>query len=128
MTSAYRPLLDKLGLTYPQYLVMLVLWEDQELAIKEIGARLFLDSGTLTPMIKRMERAKLVRRVRDQDDERFVRVALASAGKALRARALDVPQQLACRVGMSYDEAMSLRRQVSRITEALCAVTKSEDS
>src|SRR4030095_8240519 len=74
----YKPLLDKLGLTYPQYLVMLVLWEEDGLPVKEIGERLFLDSGTLTPLLKRLEAAGLVKRTRSKEDERQVIVALTT--------------------------------------------------
>lgn len=121
MTTAYRPMLDALGITYPQYLVLLVLWESDKLNITDIGARLHLDSGTLTPMIKRMERGGLVRRVRDRDDERCVRVMLAAGGRALKSRAATIPRKLACKVGITHEEAMKLRQQVARITEALCA-------
>jgi MarR family transcriptional regulator, organic hydroperoxide resistance regulator len=95
LTAAYRPLLADLGLTYPQYLVMLVLWEDDGLAVGEIGERLALDSGTLSPLLRRLEAAGLVHRVRDRSDERRVTVHLTSAGRDLEARAADVPAELA---------------------------------
>src|SRR5450631_1070027 len=82
----YKPLLDRLGLTYPQYLVMLVLWERDGLAVKEIGERLFLDSGTLTPLLKRLEAAHLVKRTRSSADERQVLVALTAQGAGLREK------------------------------------------
>jgi DNA-binding MarR family transcriptional regulator len=84
----YKPLLDRLGLTYPQYLVMLVLWERDGLSVKEIGERLYLDSGTLTPLLKRMEAAHLLKRTRSAADERQVLVALTAQGAALRDRLL----------------------------------------
>src|SRR5262245_14520538 len=87
MTKVYKPILSELGLTYPQYLVMLVLWEHGELAISELGARLTLDSGTLTPLLKRLESAGLVLRERDAKDERRVLVSLTESGRALRASA-----------------------------------------
>lgn len=124
MTAAYRPMLEELGLTYPQYLVMIVLWESDDLTIKALGERLYLDSGTLTPMIKRMERAGLLKRTRDEHDERNVRVTLTRQGRALRKQATEVPQKMACLVGISFEEAMALRRQAARITEALCRTTK----
>jgi DNA-binding MarR family transcriptional regulator len=95
LTAAYRPLLADLGLTYPQYLVMLVLWEDDGLAVGEIGERLALDSGTLSPLLRRLEAAGLVHRVRDESDERRVTVHLTAAGRDLEARAADVPAELA---------------------------------
>jgi DNA-binding MarR family transcriptional regulator len=95
LTAAYRPLLADLGLTYPQYLVMLVLWEDDGLAVGEIGERLALDSGTLSPLLRRLEAAGLVHRVRDEADERRVTVHLTAAGQDLEARAADVPAELA---------------------------------
>jgi len=95
LTAAYRPLLADLGLTYPQYLVMLVLWEDDGLAVGEIGERLALDSGTLSPLVRRLEAAGFVHRVRDQADERRVTVHLTPAGRELEARAADVPAELA---------------------------------
>jgi DNA-binding MarR family transcriptional regulator len=86
MTKLYKPLLEDIGLTYPQYLVMLVLWEGDQLMVSELGERLYLDSGTLTPLLKRLEAAGLLTRLRDAQDERRVRIALTDAGRALRAR------------------------------------------
>src|ERR1700732_3312744 len=90
----YKPLLDRLGLTYPQYLVMLVLWERDDVPVKDIGERLFLDSGTLTPLLKRLEAAGLLRRTRSVDDERQVLIALTAQGQALREKARTVPQSI----------------------------------
>lgn len=101
LTRAYQPLLEPLGLTYPQYLVMLVLWEGKALSVSELGARLGLDSGTLTPLLKRLEEAKLVERRRDADDERVVHISLSAAGSALQERARQVPVELACRAGFT---------------------------
>src|SRR6201994_3810823 len=86
----YKPLLDRLGLTYPQYLVMLVLWERDDVPVKEIGEKLFLDSGTLTPLLKRLEAAHLVKRTRSSEDERQVLVALTAQGTGLRDKAKTV--------------------------------------
>src|ERR1700676_5631946 len=91
---AYKPLLDRLGLTYPQYLVMLVLWERDGLPVKDIGERLFLDSGTLTPLLKRMETAELIKRTRSTEDERQGRIALTARGHALQEKATAVPQAI----------------------------------
>jgi DNA-binding MarR family transcriptional regulator len=98
MTRLYRPLLGRLGLTYPQYLVMLVLWQSTPCSVSELGERLMLDSGTLTPLLKRLEAAGLVLRERDAADERRVLVSLTPAGMALRDPAGEVPRAMACRV------------------------------
>lgn len=108
MTRAYAPLLDPLGLTYPQYLVLLVLWEQDDVPVKAIGERLVLDSATLTPLLKRLEHAGLVLRSRDVDDERVVRIRLSKAGKALRAKAQKLPAELACRAGFEVDDASAV--------------------
>ncbi|WP_374350583.1 MarR family winged helix-turn-helix transcriptional regulator [Chitinimonas sp.] len=109
VTRCYQPLLEQLGLTYPQYLVMLVLWQDDELTVKGIGERLKLDSGTLTPLLKRMEQAGLLRRERRADNEREVRICLSEAGKALRDPAKAVPPALVEALGMPLDELATLR-------------------
>jgi DNA-binding MarR family transcriptional regulator len=101
LTRAYQPLLEPLGLTYPQYLVMLVLWEGKALSVSELGARLGLDSGTLTPLLKRLEDAKLVERRRDVVDERVVHISLSTTGAALQERARQVPLEMACRAGFT---------------------------
>ncbi|EIM25931.1 MarR family winged helix-turn-helix transcriptional regulator [Microvirga lotononidis] len=112
---AYRKLLEPLGLTYPQYVVLLVLWEQDELTVKEIGERLFLDSGTLTPLLKRLESAGHVRRTRDTKDERQVRIHLTESGRVLRGKAEEVPHQVGCMLGMSADEARALTREVAKL-------------
>ncbi|MFJ7999398.1 MarR family winged helix-turn-helix transcriptional regulator [Streptomyces sp. NPDC096310] len=117
----YRVLLKDLGLTYPQYLVMLVLWEHGALAVKELGVRLRLDSGTLSPLLKRMESAGLVRRERDARDERSVRVHLTERGDALRESALGVPRRIAAATGFDLDEIDDLRSRLDRLTRALDA-------
>lgn len=95
LNAAYRPLLDGLGLTYPQYLVMLVLWEEDGLGVSAIGERLALDSATLSPLLRRLEKAGLVSRVRDSADERRVTIHLTAGGRALESRAADVPEAVA---------------------------------
>jgi DNA-binding MarR family transcriptional regulator len=119
MTKTYKPLLDRLGLTYPQYLVMLVLWEQDAILVKDIGARLFLDSGTLTPLLKRLEANGMVERKRDPNDERQVRISLSPAGSALRAAALAIPQQLLCASGQQALALGSLRRELSSVRDDL---------
>ncbi|MEV7085670.1 MarR family transcriptional regulator [Streptomyces sp. NPDC093085] len=115
----YRVLLKELGLTYPQYLVMLVLWEHGTLAVKELGGHLRLDSGTLSPLLKRVESAGLVRRERDARDERSVRVHLTEEGAALREKALAVPPRIAAATEFDYEEIADLRIRLDRLTRAL---------
>jgi DNA-binding MarR family transcriptional regulator len=103
VTRAYAPLLRPLGLTYPQYLVLLVLWERDGASVGQLGERLALDSGTLTPLLQRLEHQGLVERRRGDDDERVVRIHLTPAGRALRGKARKIPMELACRAG--YDLA-----------------------
>ncbi|MFI0975997.1 MarR family winged helix-turn-helix transcriptional regulator [Streptomyces sp. NPDC021093] len=117
--SVYRSALKDLDLTYPQYLVMLVLWEDGELPVKKIGERLRLDSGTLSPLLKRLEAAGHVERRRSADDERSVTVRPTAEGTALRARALAVPRAIAASTGLSLDEVMDLRARLNALTAAL---------
>ncbi len=104
ITKMYRPYLDKLEITYPQYLVLLVLWEHQETTVKALGAELYLDSGTLTPLLKRMEEAGLVRRERSKDDERKVMVRLTTKGEELREEASIIPDAMASNSGLSKEE------------------------
>ena len=119
VTKTYKPLLDRLGLTYPQYLVMLVLWEHDAILVKDIGARLFLDSGTLTPLLKRLEANGLVERRRDAHDERQVRISLSPAGRALRAEAMAVPEQLLCASGQEAVALGRLRSELSSVRDDL---------
>ena len=122
MTKFYKPLLDPLGLTYPQYLVMLVLWEGDGLTVSRLGDRLALDSGTLTPLLKRLESSDLVRRLRDTADERRVLLHLTSAGRALKAKALAVPESMAGASGCTLDELAALTARLrslrGQITES----------
>jgi len=120
---AYAPLLAPLGLTYPQYLVLLVLWELDGLPVKDIGERLALDSGTLTPLLKRLEHQGLVERRRGEDDERVVRIHLTAAGRALRGKARKVPAELACRAGYDVASERSMRDLV-RLRDELTALTR----
>jgi DNA-binding MarR family transcriptional regulator len=119
MTKTYKPLLDRLGLTYPQYLVMLVLWEQDGILVKDIGARLFLDSGTLTPLLKRLESNGLVARNRDPQDERQVRISLSPEGRALRAKAQEIPEQLLCATGQEAGTLGHLRSQLATVRDEL---------
>ena len=117
--GVYRIVLKDLGLTYPQYLVMLVLWEHDELPVKKLGEHLRLDSGTLSPLLKRLEATGLVRRERSARDERSVEVRLTEEGRALRARALQVPRRIASATGVDLDELRDLRARLDRLTTAL---------
>lgn len=131
VTALYRPLLDKLGLTYPQYLVMLVLWEaarqgeasgegDGNLpSVSYLGRRLQLDSGTLTPLLKRLEGRGLLARRRHPQDERVVTVQLTGEGASLRHQALEIPGQLLCRTGLDIQEAQSLRASLQSLLDHL---------
>jgi DNA-binding MarR family transcriptional regulator len=121
MTKLYKPLLDDLGLTYPQYLVMLVLWEGDRLMVSELGQRLCLDSGTLTPLLKRMESTGLVSRMRDAEDERRVRIQLTAAGRKLKARAAKVPGCVLAASQCSIPELLQLTKQVRTLRERLAA-------
>lgn len=117
----YKPLLERLGLTYPQYLVMLVLWERDDVPVKDIGQRLFLDSGTLTPLLKRLEAAGLIRRTRSAEDERQVLIALTPQGHALRDRAKTVPQGVLAASACSVDELVSLKSELVALRDRLIA-------
>ncbi|GIX25248.1 MULTISPECIES: MarR family transcriptional regulator [Caldimonas] len=119
MTKLYKPLLDRLGLTYPQYLVMLVLWEHGQQTVSELGQRLFLDSGTLTPLLKRLEVAGKVERRRDAADERRVLVRLTPAGQALRAAASRLPLDIACATQCSPQEIADLRQRLHDLRRRL---------
>ncbi|MFG2137744.1 MarR family winged helix-turn-helix transcriptional regulator [Streptomyces sp. NPDC048650] len=117
--SVYRDALKDLGLTYPQYLAMLVLWEHGPQPVKAIGERLRLDSGTLSPLLKRLETAGLVRRERSAEDERSVTVHLTAAGEDLRTAALPVPRRILAATGLTVDELRTLRGLLGRVTDAL---------
>jgi DNA-binding MarR family transcriptional regulator len=121
MTKLYKPLLEPLQLTYPQYLVMLVLWEGDGLTVSQLGERLALDSGTLTPLLKRLEAAQLVQRLRDTADERRVLLQLTAAGRALRARAAAVPVSIARASGCELGELTDLTSRLQRLRLQLTA-------
>jgi DNA-binding MarR family transcriptional regulator len=123
LTRAYAPLLAPLGVTYPQYLVLLVLWERDGLPVKELGDRLTLDSGTLTPLLKRLEHQGLVERQRGEDDERIVRIHLTPDGRALRGKARKIPMELACSAGYELGNERSVRDLI-RLRDELIALTR----
>ena len=122
VTAAHVSLLAPLGLTYPQYTVMLVLWESGgPERVSDIGERLFLDSGTLTPLLKRLEAHGLVARRRAVDDERVVEIHLTAAGRALQQKAADVPRGLACKAALGADEIIALRESLKALAARLRA-------
>ena len=121
MTAAYRPVLADMNLTYPQYLVLLVLWEDEHVTVRRLGERLQLDSGTLSPLLKRLEANGLVRRVRSQADERLVEITLTAAGRRLEKKAQCIPERLLTAAGMTEKQAADLRDAVRLLTDALGA-------
>lgn len=118
----YKPLLDRLGLTYPQYLVMLVLWERDDVPVKDIGEKLFLDSGTLTPLLKRLEAAHLVKRSRSREDERQVLIALTPQGHALKEKARAVPQSILAASDCSVSELVAMKDEIVALRDRLNAV------
>ena len=119
MTKLYKPLLDALGLTYPQYLVMLSLWERDGLTVSELGERLFLDSGTLTPLLKRLEAAGLLVRLRDVQDERRVRITLTGQGRALRDGAQPIPHCVLARTQCTPADIGALTAQLHALRDRL---------
>ena len=121
MTAAYRPILSELKLTYPQYLVLLVLWEEDRVTVGRLGERLQLDSGTLSPLLKRLEVNGFIRRERSQHDERQVEVTLTPAGRKLEAKAQCIPEKLGAQTGITEQEAADLRDAIRRLTDALTA-------
>jgi MarR family transcriptional regulator, organic hydroperoxide resistance regulator len=118
----YKPLLDRLGLTYPQYLVMLVLWERDDVPVKDIGEKLFLDSGTLTPLLKRLEAVHLLKRTRSRDDERQVLIALTPQGHALKDKARSVPQSILAASNCSVSELVAMKDEIVALRDRLNAV------
>ena len=121
MTKLYKPQLEQLGLTYPQYLVMLALWEENGLMVSTLGERLSLDSGTLTPLLKRLEASGFVSRVRDVADERRVHIMLTPSGRKLKTRAARVPACLLAASQCSIDELVTLTRQLQALRERVKA-------
>ncbi|WPZ35447.1 MarR family winged helix-turn-helix transcriptional regulator [Thalassobaculum sp. OXR-137] len=119
LTKVYRPILEALGLTYPQYLAMMALWERDDIPVNALGAQLRLDSGTLTPLLKRLEARGLIARRRDAEDERRVRVVLTEAGRALGARAADIPLAIGKAAGLSREDAVEERKRLTALRDRL---------
>ena len=112
----YTPYLSPYGLTYTQYVVLRVLWEEDHITVSELGRRLFLDSGTLTPLLKKLEAAKYIVRERSKDDERAVIISLTDAGEYLKASFFDLPLKMFCQLGLSQDEALQLKELLDKMS------------
>ena len=121
MTKAYKPLLAEIGLTYPQYLAMLALWEEDGVTVNTLGRRLYLDSGTLTPLLKRLETAGLITRARSAVDERQVLVRLTQQGRALKRKAAKIPERAAIAAGLPVSDLISLREKLKKLRAHLAA-------
>lgn len=126
ITAQYQPLLEPLDLTYPQYLVLMLLWEHKELSVKELGEQLMLDSGTLTPLLKRLEQKNFVSRARSAGDERVVLVTLTDAGKKLKRKAAQVPEKFACSLPLSHKEMIHLRELATDLLARMEAAEKND--
>ncbi|MGQ8921048.1 MarR family winged helix-turn-helix transcriptional regulator [Bacillus halotolerans] len=119
MTKQYKPLLEKLNVTYPQYLALLLLWEHETLSVKKMGELLYLDSGTLTPMLKRMEQQELIIRKRSEEDERSVMISLTENGTLLKEKAADIPGTILVLSGQSDEELKHLKSALYTLLETL---------
>lgn len=115
----YKPILDKYNLTYTQYVAMLVMWEDEKITFKEIGKKLHLDSGTLTPVLKKLESMELIKRYRDEKDDRAVIVELSDKGRLLKEDIVEVPKHMNCKVGVGKDEFIELKRNLDGLLRML---------
>lgn len=113
----YRPFLDDLGITYTQYVTLMVLWEQRQISVKELGQRLCLDSGTLTPVLKSLEAKQYITRTRSKEDERVLIAAITPEGEALQDRAVAVPEQVACRIRLDKDEALRLYQLLYKVLD-----------
>jgi DNA-binding MarR family transcriptional regulator len=119
--SVYRPVLEPMGLTHPQYLVMLALWGQSPLSVKELGALLYLDSPTLSPLLKRLESAGYITRTRSAEDERVLQVDLTPAGRKLRDKAEEIPHTIAGKLGMNFDQLAELHASLTKVISAAAA-------
>lgn len=117
--KTYKPFLDKLGITYTQYITLLVLWEQDNITVKELGQKLYLDSGTLTPLLKRLEAMEILERVRDTEDERNVFVRLTEKGIKMKEDAFEIPAKVFCSTNMSLEDASELRGKLKLLLKNL---------
>ena len=123
MTSLYRPALDEHGITYPQYVALRVIWHRHRITVRDLGTALHLDSGTLSPLLKRLEHQGLIQRERGTDDERTVWISPTAAGAALEQRAADIPERLACALDLTIEEFTQLHHLLSRIRDTAAATS-----
>lgn len=128
ITKLYYPLLKDLGITYTQYITLLALWEKDRVPVKELGNRLYLDSGTLTPLLKKLEAAGYITRSRDPEDERSVRIELTEEGRALKLRACRIPEQLFAESGASYEEIVAVRETMTSLLRRIHGRTPEEEN
>lgn len=117
IVKRYKPFLEELDLTYTQYIAMMVLWEHKEMNVKELGRYLFLDSGTLTPVLKKLEQKKYVARKRDAEDERLLNVSITPQGEALREKALDIPSRISRCITLEQEDALQLYRILHKMLD-----------
>ncbi|WP_347452004.1 MarR family winged helix-turn-helix transcriptional regulator [Acetoanaerobium noterae] len=116
----YKPFLDPLGLTYTQYITLLALWEKSDISVKELGQKLFLDSGTLTPLLKKLEAMNLIERVRSSDDERLIIVSLTKKGLDLKKEVIDIPDKIICSTNLNIENAVSLKKHLDILLGGMC--------
>ena len=116
----YKPFLDPLGLTYTQYITLLALWEKSDISVMELGQRLFLDSGTLTPLLKKLEAMNLIERVRSSDDERLIIVSLTKKGLDLKKEVIDIPDKIICSTNLNIENAVSLKKHLDILLGGMC--------
>lgn len=116
----YKPFLDPLGLTYTQYITLLALWEKSDISVKELGQRLFLDSGTLTPLLKKLEAMNLIERVRSSYDERLIIVSLTKKGLDLKKEVIDIPDKIICSTNLNIENAVSLKKHLDILLGGMC--------
>ncbi len=128
LTQIYRPLLAELGVTYPQYLVLLVLWEKDGVTVKKLGERLFLDSGTLTPLLKRMEVAGFIKRERSIEDERKVNIYITRKGLVMKKKAYAVPETLLCQSGLTLDQFVGLKSELETLLKQIHNIDSNKDT
>ena len=119
ITGLYRPLLEELDITYPQYLVMMVLWEHQRLTVNQIGEKLFLDSGTITPLLKRLEAKSYIVRQRKIEDERVVEISLTDEGERLQDKACLIPEKMNDRLDLSETDVQELKQEISKLLDKI---------
>lgn len=122
LTRAYQPLLDELGVTYPQYLALMVLWEQDGLTVNEISHKLYLNTNTITPLLKRMEKLGIVERNRSQEDERKVLISLTTKGKDMKAHAYCIPEEIFKKVNLPLDEFLALKKTLDKLIQHMEAI------